>query len=455
MVRVGTLPSRLLALKYGADLVYTEELIDHKMVECKREENKLLGTVDFVLPDRTVVLRTCPEERDKVVFQMGTSDPDRALKTARLVCNDVAGIDVNMGCPKPFSLKGGMGSALLTQPAKVKSILTTLVKGVPEVPITCKIRLLPDKADTMALIKMIQSTGVAAIGVHGRLQQQRSREPITDTHQTWMREIASTSPIPIIANGGSLDIKSGNEIDEFKEAVGCHSVMVARAAQWNMSVFRKEGPLPIKEVAKELLKLSVRYDNEWSNTKYCLMMYLHNQQLANIGADIHQCKGLKELCEVWECPEVYDSGITERRAEATRKGINISTMDYDEMTGRASKRPRVERIDNRDVTVLDIMYDRRKFTVGDSPKGLLMNYCTKTQREKPIYTMEGVGKHFVATVEVDKERYRSTIAAPNKKKAEQTAALVWYLSSGLMLNPDGSERTSKYVRPSDEFVIRP
>ena len=31
----------------------------------------------------------------------------------------VAGIDVNMGCPKEFSIKGGMGAALLTQPEKV------------------------------------------------------------------------------------------------------------------------------------------------------------------------------------------------------------------------------------------------------------------------------------------------------------------------------------------------
>jgi len=42
----------------GADLVYTEELIDHKMLLCKRVENKLLNTVDFVLPDGKVVLRT-------------------------------------------------------------------------------------------------------------------------------------------------------------------------------------------------------------------------------------------------------------------------------------------------------------------------------------------------------------------------------------------------------------
>lgn len=31
----------------------------------------------------------------------------------------MAGIDINMGCPKEFSIKGGMGAALLRQPEKV------------------------------------------------------------------------------------------------------------------------------------------------------------------------------------------------------------------------------------------------------------------------------------------------------------------------------------------------
>ena len=42
---------------------------------------------------------------------------------------DVAGIDVNMGCPKPFSLKGGMGAALLREPERVRAILSALVKA--------------------------------------------------------------------------------------------------------------------------------------------------------------------------------------------------------------------------------------------------------------------------------------------------------------------------------------
>ena len=39
MVRMGTLPLRLLTLRYGADIVYTEEIVDKKMVRTKRVVN--------------------------------------------------------------------------------------------------------------------------------------------------------------------------------------------------------------------------------------------------------------------------------------------------------------------------------------------------------------------------------------------------------------------------------
>lgn len=45
MVRMNTLPFRLLALDYGADLVYSEELVDHKLVKTERKVNgKLIQT---------------------------------------------------------------------------------------------------------------------------------------------------------------------------------------------------------------------------------------------------------------------------------------------------------------------------------------------------------------------------------------------------------------------------
>ena len=168
MVKVGTLPMRLLALEYGAGIVYTEEIIDKRILASERMENKVLGTIDYIdKRDNSLVFRTCDREKDKLVIQIGTSDPARAAAVGRKVERDVSGLDVNMGCPKSFSLKGGMGAALLGQPDKVRDILTRLVHSL-HIPVTAKIRLLPALQDTLRLVNVIQDTGVAALAVHGR-----------------------------------------------------------------------------------------------------------------------------------------------------------------------------------------------------------------------------------------------------------------------------------------------
>jgi hypothetical protein len=47
--------------------------------------------------------------------------------------------------------------------------------------ITCKIRLLPTFEETSALVKVIEATGVSAIGVHGRLREQVSAFSLFDS----------------------------------------------------------------------------------------------------------------------------------------------------------------------------------------------------------------------------------------------------------------------------------
>ena len=44
-------------------------------------------------------------------------------------CRDVDGIDVNMGCPKHFSVSGGMGSALLKKPEVVHDVSRNVSKN--------------------------------------------------------------------------------------------------------------------------------------------------------------------------------------------------------------------------------------------------------------------------------------------------------------------------------------
>ena len=90
MVRCGTLPLRALALRYGADAVWGEEIIAQKLATCTRTENLDLNTVDFVAPDGSIVLRTCREiERGRLVCQLGAATGAQALAAAKVVEGDV------------------------------------------------------------------------------------------------------------------------------------------------------------------------------------------------------------------------------------------------------------------------------------------------------------------------------------------------------------------------------
>jgi tRNA-dihydrouridine synthase 2 len=100
MVRAGSLPLRSLCLKYGATLVWGEEIIDKRIRSASRVVNTELNTIDFIVDENVLVFRTAEVEKGKVVFQMGTSDPVVAVEAAKVVANDVAVIDINMGCPK-------------------------------------------------------------------------------------------------------------------------------------------------------------------------------------------------------------------------------------------------------------------------------------------------------------------------------------------------------------------
>ncbi|XP_057957411.1 uncharacterized protein LOC131150591 isoform X3 [Malania oleifera] len=274
MVRVGTLPFRLLAAQYGADVTYGEEIIDHKLVKCERQINEYVGSIDFVEKGtKNVVFRTCDEERSRVVFQMGSSDAVRALSAAQIVCNDVAAVDINMGCPKSFSTSGGMGAALLTKPELIHDILTTLKRNL-DTPVTCKIRLLKSSLDTVELARRIEKTGVSALAVHGRRVADRPRDAAKWSE---IADVVAALSIPVIANG---DVFEYEDFQRIKAATGALSVMVARGALWNASIFSPEGKVPWEIVKREYIRKSILWDNDVKSTKHTLKeMIMHYSSL--------------------------------------------------------------------------------------------------------------------------------------------------------------------------------
>ena len=288
MVRAGTLPLRLLSLAYGADCVYGEEIIDRKVLRTVRVTNDVLGTIDFVdaqevvskkpkakrkrathlkgscfsSQDRAVVYRTCTAEKGRNVFQMGTANAVLAVQAASILHKDIAALDINMGCPKPFSVKGGMGAALLRTPELAADILSALRRNHAHLPVSTKIRLLSPfgedvhaggdvgSAQVQRVVgveseqRMTQRTiefalrmaraGAQAIAVHGRTNGERPSHPPHMHLLRHIRDALRPMNVPMLANG---DIFMPEDFVRIKSITGCDGLMVARAAMWNPSIF--------------------------------------------------------------------------------------------------------------------------------------------------------------------------------------------------------------------------
>eukprot|EP01062_Namystynia_karyoxenos_P062441 TRINITY_DN55320_c0_g1_i1.p1 TRINITY_DN55320_c0_g1~~TRINITY_DN55320_c0_g1_i1.p1 ORF type:complete len:429 (+),score=109.93 TRINITY_DN55320_c0_g1_i1:69-1355(+) len=321
MVRVGCLPFRLLAARYGAGVVFTEELIAQKVAKTERVVDAARGVVEYVLTEqhgkvkqqkakRTVVfstpLRGSRSERPEgahVVLQLGANDPEVALRAARHVEQDVDGIDLNMGCPKAFSVKGGMGAALLTQPEKVGRILGALVGGLC-VPVSCKIRLLENTEQMAALLTAVRDSGVRCLSVHARHPPQRSSEsPHYPKVAEALRALQPPLQCPVLISGDIWEPTGTPAADAIVEqcggaACGVQGVMVARGALLSPGVFAPVAERPSKmDAHRELMRMNLIHSGAWTNMKYVLTRSF--QEIKEHAALYAKLQVAKDIDEAW------------------------------------------------------------------------------------------------------------------------------------------------------------
>lgn len=274
MVRSGEIPTRIMALKYGADLVWGPEIVDKKLIKCVRKSSDE-KIVDFVEKDTNkVVFRTDRiKEKGKLVFQLGTADPELAVEAARIIAKDVDAIDLNCGCPKPFSTHSGMGAALLSNPDLLETILRRLVEKVGNVyliPISAKIRLLDAQnvEPTLGLIERICKTGIANLTLHCRTRNMRNRE---EPLRHFLPEIIAKVEmhnVSLIINGA---VHNRKEFELLQQKYGADvGAMIAENAECNPSVFSRV-PQPWKVVVPEFIRIAIAYKNYPANTKYIIL----------------------------------------------------------------------------------------------------------------------------------------------------------------------------------------
>lgn len=297
MVRVSELPLRKLSLKYGADLVWGPEIIDKRMIASRRVVNNELNTVDFVLEkDPTkLTFRTCPQESSRLVFQLGSSDAELAVRAAKRVARDVAAIDLNCGCPKHFSVHSGMGAQLLQAPDKLCGILESLVEhvGKPyDISISAKIRILDSAQRTNELVKRIVRTGISCLIVHCRTTPMRPREPPIYEQLSSVASICHEAGIPCLVNGG---VANRGQMQYFMSRFGVDGAMIARGAQTNPSCFSEQPPIPILQICREFLDACFAYDFNLAHAKYNLTNFIGGK--SSLYANFARSRSKKELDE--------------------------------------------------------------------------------------------------------------------------------------------------------------
>ncbi|KAH9984062.1 hypothetical protein BJV74DRAFT_878791 [Russula compacta] len=274
MVRSGALPTRLFALKHGAKLVWSPEMVDKAMLHAERVVDPISGTISFNGKQERAMFTCHPIERPYLIFQVGSADPDLAVQAARVVMDDVSGIELNCGCPKPFSTHAGMGAALLTNPDLLCSILSTLRRELPpHISVSAKIRLLPTQEDTLALVERIVNTGISCLTIHCRTRNMRPRQralvhrlkEIVDFVKGLGRDVA------VIENGDCVGFEDARRI---RAITGADSVMIATAAEANPTVF---SPTPLTSLEDTFilpyLRLCKYLDNHWASTKFCVSQF--------------------------------------------------------------------------------------------------------------------------------------------------------------------------------------
>lgn len=232
------MPTRLFALKHGAKLVWGPEIVDKAILHARREVDRTFflirrfisldlirrlqannGVINYHGVSRAM-FTTHPIEKPYLIYQIGTSDPELAVQAARVVMNDVSGIDLNCGCPKPFSTLGGMGAALLSTPDLLCSILIALRAAMPpEITVSAKIRLLPTQEETLKLVEKIVNTGISALTVHCRTRSMREKDPATINRLREIVEFVDSmgKGIAVIENGDCL---GRSDMQRVKDATG-------------------------------------------------------------------------------------------------------------------------------------------------------------------------------------------------------------------------------------------
>ncbi|MCL2632733.1 MAG: tRNA dihydrouridine synthase DusB [Coriobacteriia bacterium] len=212
---------RRICKQHGADLTYSEMISAVGLSQRGRKSYDLLYAQEAEKP---------------FALQLFGKDPDvladQAARLSHEHADDIALIDINMGCPTRKIAGKGEGVALMREPALAERIIASVVSAV-DLPVTVKFRRGFEQGQETAatFAQMAEAAGASAVAVHGRWATQfysgyADRDVIG--------RVKAAVGIPVIASG---DVYAISDIMHYLLEQGADAVMIARGAQGNPWLF--------------------------------------------------------------------------------------------------------------------------------------------------------------------------------------------------------------------------
>ncbi|KAL2346076.1 hypothetical protein Fmac_000076 [Flemingia macrophylla] len=215
LTTVGNLPFRRVCKVLGADVTCGEMAMCTNLLQGQASEWALLRR---------------HSSEDLFGVQICGAYPDTVARTVELIEQEcsIDFIDINMGCPIDIVVNKGAGSALLTKPMRMKSIVE-VSSGTADIPITVKVRTayFEGKNRIDSLIADIGSWGASAVTIHGRSRQQRYSK-LADWDYIYQCTRKAPATLQVVGNGDVFSfVDWNNHRTECPKLATC---MVARGA---------------------------------------------------------------------------------------------------------------------------------------------------------------------------------------------------------------------------------
>lgn len=211
--------------------------------------------------NRGILAAITENDTGRPVFaqMIGESIPD-LVRTAKELCKyNIAGVDLNMGCPAPRIYRKNVGGGLLREPEKVDRILGELRAAVNDKPLTVKMRVGFENTDNFyEILDIINRHNIDLLSLHGRTVKDMYHGEVK---YDLIAEAVKRVHCPVLANGNINSAKTALDVLSHTGAAG---VMVGRWAIGNPWLFNQIRqalggeeitPVPLVEVRNYIERL--------------------------------------------------------------------------------------------------------------------------------------------------------------------------------------------------------